>query len=358
MWLYLPSACVADTEGSSLDSKPQGLPSELSVTWRGKPMLLRTWWRLWKKGGWLRLLSGVTLSPLTQSRGLQRWTASLPASLASRSQWPESASTQKTSDGSGTTLTGFFASYDPSASSGWRMSQASLFADWDTFSERWPSWVSMRRLECFERQMPAHLTAARECSSSRLTPSCEDPTDAPFWPTPDAWARAGTNGGDWGDGTHHRAKSGKGIVERPTLAALAQMWPTATAGDSRSSGGRTVTHAKTGRTHAGTSLTDALRAWPTPAARDYKGTNSKEHVETAKGRAHMDQLPNFVAYGLQDQTTETDGDDGSKPAVLNPDFVEALMGLKTGWISCASRAMGSAPSKQPSLSESSPGEEG
>ena len=72
----------------------------------------------------------------------------------------------------------------------------------------------------------------------------------------------------------------------------------------------------------------------------------------------MDQLPNFVAYGLQDQTTETDGDDGSKPAVLNPDFVEALMGLETGWISCASRAMGSVPSKRPSLSESSPSEEG
>ena len=355
MWLYLPSACVADTEGSNSDSRLPGLPSELSVTWRGKPMLLRTWWRLWKKGGWLRLLSGVTLSPSTQNLGLERWLASLPDFRVLPSQLPAKGSTQKTSDGSGTTLTGFFASYDPSVSSSWRTSQVSLFADWDTFSERWPSWVSMRRLECFERQMPALLTAVRECSSSRLTPSCEDPTDAPFWPTPDAGARAGTNGGDWGDGTHHRAKPGKGIVERPTLAALAQMWPTATVGDSRSSGRHTT---ETGVMHAGTSLTDAMRTWPTPAARDYKGTNSKEHVETAKGRAHMDQLPNFVAYGLQDQTTETDGDDGSKPAVLNPDFVEALMGLETGWISCASRAMGSVPSKRPSLSESSPSEEG
>jgi len=351
MWLYLPSACVADTEGSSLDSKLPDLPSELSVTWRGKPMLLRTWWRLWKKGGWLRLLSGVTLSPSMQKNGLENWLALLPDFRVNHSQWPAKGSTQKTSDGSGTTLTGFFASYDPSASSGWRMSQASLFADWDTFSERWPSWVSMRRLECFERQMPAHLTAARECSSSRLTPSCEDPTDAPFWPTPDALARERINGGMVKKGP----SSGTMIVERPTLAALAQMWPTATVGDSRSSGRHTT---ETGVMHAGTSLTDALRAWPTPAARDYKGTNSKEHVETAKGRAHMDQLPNFVAYGLQDQTTETDGDDGSKPAVLNPDFVAALMGLETGWISCASRAMGSVPSKQPSLSESSPSEEG
>jgi len=355
MWLYLPSACVADMEDLNLDSRLPDLPSELSVSWRGKPMQLRTWSRLWNKGGWLRLLSGVTLRPLTRSLGLERWIASLPDSPVSRSLLPAKGSTQKTSDGSGTTLTGFFASYDPSVSSSWRTSQASLFADWDTFSERWPSWVSMRRLECFERQMPALLTAVRECSSSRLTPSCEDPTDAPFWPTPDAGSRVGTNGGDWAEGTPHRAKAGKGIVERPTLAALAQMWPTATVGDSRSSGRHTT---KTGVMHAGTSLTDAMRTWPTPAARDYKGTNSKDHVETATGRAHMDQLPNFVAYGLQGQTTATDGDDGSKPPVLNPDFVEALMGLEAGWTSCASLVTASSRSKPPSLSESSPNEEG
>lgn len=39
--------------------------------------------------------------------------------------------------------------------------------------------------------------------------------------------------------------------------------------------------------------------WPTPAARDHKGTNSQLHVEeTGTGRMHMDQLPNFAAYGF------------------------------------------------------------
>jgi hypothetical protein len=44
-------------------------------------------------------------------------------------------------------------------------------------------------------------------------------------------------------------------------------------------------------------LNDEAAHWPTPAARDYKGANSTEHVETNDtGRAHTDQLPNFVEH--------------------------------------------------------------
>jgi hypothetical protein len=37
---------------------------------------------------------------------------------------------------------------------------------------------------------------------------------------------------------------------------------------------------------------------------------------------------------------------GSRPALLNPDWVEALMGLPAGWTDCASSATESSPQPQ------------
>ena len=47
------------------------------------------------------------------------------------------------------------------------------------------------------------------------------------------------------------------------------------------------------------------RNYPTPAARDYKGTNSEEHVlHKSKGfKGHMNQLPNFIKYGMDNWAT-------------------------------------------------------
>ena len=56
-----------------------------------------------------------------------------------------------------------------------------------------------------------------------------------------------------------------------------------------------------------TNASDAssLRNYPTPAARDYKGTNSEEHVlHKSKGfKGHMNQLPNFIKYGMDNWAT-------------------------------------------------------
>ena len=76
----------------------------------------------------------------------------------------------------------------------------------------------------------------------------------------------------------------------------------------------------------------ATPLWPTPAARDYKGTNSQRHCETAKGRAHMDQLPNFVKYGSLhlDQRIRPGPQSSRETLHLNPRFVEHLMGVPLG----------------------------
>ena len=106
--------------------------------------------------------------------------------------------------------------------------------------------------------------------------------------------------------------------------------------------------------------------YPTPAARDYKGTNSEDHVmNKSKGyKGHMNQLPNFIKYGMDNWPTPRAGNPGSrKPGTggkilaeeakihagppapeksstsgknhgspkLNPNWVEQLMGLPIGW---------------------------
>ena len=57
--------------------------------------------------------------------------------------------------------------------------------------------------------------------------------------------------------------------------------------------------------HTNASDASSLRNYPTPAARDYKGTNSEEHVlHKSKGfKGHMNQLPNFIKYGMGNWAT-------------------------------------------------------
>lgn len=111
-----------------------------------------------------------------------------------------------------------------------------------------------------------------------------------------------------------------------TLTDAMRMWQTPTA-----------SHAGTRQQPRGGArgellLSGQAKQWPTPATRDYKGANGPDHLTNGTGRKHLDQLPNFVAHcSHQGRTTGTDGSAGSTPAVLNPLFVETLMGLPIGW---------------------------
>lgn len=93
--------------------------------------------------------------------------------------------------------------------------------------------------------------------------------------------------------------------------------------------------------------------WPTPASRDAKGANSELHcTETGTGRKHMDQSPNFVAFGMSpsfptprpDPATSMPGG-ACSPSTrrLNLRFVEWLMEIPTGWTDCDSAEMAWCP---------------
>jgi len=119
----------------------------------------------------------------------------------------------------------------------------------------------------------------------------------------------------------------------PALASQAcRLWPTATSGDSKASGGRNETARHSERTHPGTSLTDAaVRNWPTPTARldDPRGMPSPAlaRARMESGKTNLDDA--VSALGHPDQTTCSHG--GACRRSLNPRFVAWLMGFPLDW---------------------------
>lgn len=114
-------------------------------------------------------------------------------------------------------------------------------------------------------------------------------------------------------------------THRTTLTdAAVRLWGTPTARDEqRTPAAAAAKKASFGRTQI-TALTTQAKDWPTPTAHDAKGPD-------LPNRAGGDGLWS-AARGHQDETTTTDGPDGSPPADLNPRFVEALMGVPQGWL--------------------------
>ncbi len=78
-------------------------------------------------------------------------------------------------------------------------------------------------------------------------------------------------------------------------------------------------------------------AWPTATARDWKGCGNATTRKDGKHR--IDNLEAVIKYGLQDQAnSNTNGKSQESQGKLNPDWVEQLMGLPTGWTDLGSWA--------------------
>jgi hypothetical protein len=184
-------------------------------------------------------------------------------------------------------------------------------------SETWPRWGSMRSGVVWARTMPELPTAASGCSS---------------WPTPRACD------GEKGSGESEKREGG------PSLVTVSGSWPTPCATDWKDS---TQPGQRRGQ------LSEAVaHRWPTPTSCDAKSSGSAGYAAT-ETRTPGVTLTDAAVRGLLRPTTPKDGASTSTAGrVLNPRFVEALMGWPAGWTDCGSWETESSLTKPPSPGES------
>ena len=336
MWLYVPSAYLPVAAGSTWDLSAPELLAQ-SVAWNTKHMPPQSWRRVLRTAGWMRHLSGLMCPPSTAARGVESWISSLGDSLVRTSATPGSASASKASAaGSGRSTPESFAKWDHDTSS-WRTSQLSLFADSTLCSPTFTRSGSMRSGKLFERPTLERPTEGSECLS---------------WPTPDAMV---ANDGQDVESYQarrrrlqekHRNGNGAGLV----LAMAAKMWPTPNVVEDR--GSPEVWQARRerlkaanpalGDLHLGLSI--AAKMWPTASASDGKGS-----AQIGQRKGQLSEAAEQKFPSLQARRTPAAGVDTSTPSlVLNPQFVEALMGWPIGHSDCGSLATESSPIRQSS----------
>ena len=187
VWLYVPV------------EEDWNLPSDLhsetvtaaSCTSREKYLQPQRWYQRWQRGGWIRLLSGMTLKP-SQAMSLVRSWATLTFSQAA---YPASPTVSQ--EGNGAKMTRETSGPTRQESSP-RLGQMSFFskmsqASWDIttneLGETLSEWATRLRRDYSARQKLAQAIYGNDCS---------------YWPTPDA--SIGTGG--WSFGTAMRKMAG------------------------------------------------------------------------------------------------------------------------------------------------------
>jgi hypothetical protein len=236
MWLYLPSECSRSSPAAAVstqDSSERFRALARSVTWSGNSVEPRRLSAVWRRANWTKLLSGATSEPSMVERGAALWIASWRDSPARPSVSRETVAASRMSAGSGLMSTGWLTKRER----GWWLSRTfrGLFqpiGNSETYSEAWPTCGSMRSGYVYRR--------------------------APWAP----------------------AKS----------ASAGSAWPTATSGDSNSSGSRTLPGSAA---HPGTSLTDAVKRWPSARAEDSESDQAAQWMTPQSptgGRTVSDDL--------------------------------------------------------------------
>jgi hypothetical protein len=216
--------------------------------------------------------SGTTSRPSTGHPGVELWISSLRASRASPSPSPGSPSESMTQKTSGPILSESYAKWNPSTHS-WKTSQGFLPMTISAkSSETWQMRGSMRNGILYPRRKSVHPTSENGSG---------------LWPTPKA--TDGSKGGP-------NQRGSKGDL---TLPSAVNLWPTPSVCGNSNRKGASPT--------SGDGLATAVQRWPTPCSRDYRNDNLK-HGNHSPGLAR-------VAGGL-----------------LNPQWVEWLMGFPTGWL--------------------------
>ena len=190
-----------------------------------------------------------------------------------------------------------------------------------------------------------------------------------FWPTPTASSYGSSNNGCPGDGREVYATRGKPSLEVmarstwPTPVASdwksghdegndrarplreAALWPTATArcGDPRR-GPPSPELAEARYAQGRRNLDDAVALWPTATARDHRRSGSR-NKPGSKARPGLSLTDATLRGGSSRQGQP----ESTRGMVLNPRFVERLMGFPDGWTAPDCRRWGMQLSLLPPL---------
>lgn len=324
-WLYVPSVSAPASAGSTLDSSALERLAR-SVTSNGKHSLPRVWSQRCKKGGWLKLLSGVTCEPSTLERGVAAWISSLADTRASLSARPGSDSEKLTPGTSGPKSCGSTARAEPDTCSARTSLDTSALASKKS-SRGLPPWGRMSSGVCSRRPTLELPIRGKDCSS---------------WPTPDAFV---SNDGEQPETFLARkaavkAKGVNGNGMGTPLAMAAKMWPTPITGDAHLN---STPQAAARRLEEGKSTLSRVSAmWPSPVASEAR-QGFQDRTRGKKGSQESLTTIAVNSASLLVPTTDSAGQPGSQKAVLNPAFVEALMGFPIGWTDCELWATPSSP---------------
>lgn len=163
-WLYVPSPFVPAPEGSISESASLDPTRAASLTWRGKQAQPQAWSRAWKRGGFIRLLSGLTCEPSMLEHGAAQWIASCRAIPAKETASPGSGSAPTTTAGcsTGRSRSSIKAGLTPSSA---RTCRGTSPGNSQSQSRHWSDWAAALRAEFSARARPEPATDASGSSS-------------------------------------------------------------------------------------------------------------------------------------------------------------------------------------------------
>lgn len=340
-WLFVPSVSAPASEASTSASASLDPTRAASLSWRGKPQQPQAWSRAWKRGGFIRLLSGLICEPSTLERGAEQWIASCREIPAKETASQESASAPTMTDGCSTVPSRSLikAGLTPSSA---RTSRGTSTGSSPSQSLHWSDWAAALRAEYSARPRRKQATGA---SAS----SCSPPEN---WPTPNSEQFGADNPAAWlerREKTKQRLGNGNGFGL--TLNMAVHLWPTPAATEPRQGYQRRPDGMASEQNQQSltTIAIDASTTWETPTAATVNGTRRN------RGGARSDELL------LSDQAAElsnlcsppgpatADGPTSSLHGrTLNPLFVEWLMGWPTGLSGFDTAGTASCRSPQPS----------
>jgi hypothetical protein len=161
-----------------------------------------------------------------------------------------------------------------------------------------------------------------------------------MWPTPTSLSFAGSH------------QPGNNRNQNKTMDLAAAMWPTPQAHDCVNGKTPDQVQAMRDRTGAGVSnLNEVAAMWATPNAHDVRRPGADLKSTQGANLSREASLWDFP----QAQRTPTHGASGLSAAVLNPQFVEALMGFHIGWTAFAPSETPSSPKSPRSRGKCSAG---